>query len=268
MTVIVPPEVARGIRFAAHAITWNIPVGDQIGPWLDDVVAAGYDGVGVFGFQVRDIIDRPEVLGEQLAARGLGLASVTGLVDDSDEWAEQQMDFLQHFGAVHFACTDFDTTLTPQRAIEILDRRAAIGDARGINVYYHNHTGGVGETMTQVEAILAGQDPAHRHVMLDVGHATKDFPELPPELRALDFLTRHWSEVEFMEFKDWNDETDLNTPLGEGSADYDGIFSLIADRGYSGWIIVEQNGNLGQSLGRTAVESATVSRNFLRAHGL
>lgn len=268
MTTTIPPEVASGIQLAAHAITWNIPTGERVEPWLDDVVAAGYEGVGVFGFQMKEFIDRPEEFKTLLDDRGLGLASVTGLVDDSPEWAEQQMDFMAVFGTRHFACTDFDDTLTPDRAVRVLDERARIGDDRGINVYYHNHTGGVGETLTELDTLLDALDARHRHVMLDVGHATKDFPELPPAERALSFLTRRWQSVEFLEFKDWNEQTDLNTPLGEGHADYEAILALLAGSGYSGWIIVEQNGNLGDSLGRGPRECATLSREFLRSHGL
>lgn len=267
MTTI-PPEVADGIRLAAHAISWNIPTGERVEPWLDDVVRAGFEGVGVFGFQMKEFIDRPDVFKSMLDDRGLELASVTGLVDDSAEWAQQQMDFMEVFGTRHFACTDFDDTLTRARAVGILDERARIGDERGINVYYHNHTRGVGETLTELDALLDELDPSHRHVMLDVGHATKDFPELPPAERALSFLTRRWESVEFLEFKDWNEQTDLNTPLGEGYADYEGIFELLAGGRYRDWIIVEQNGNLGESLGRGPLECATVSREFLRTHGL
>ncbi|MEN2739617.1 sugar phosphate isomerase/epimerase family protein [Microbacterium sp. X-17] len=268
MTITVPPEIAKQIRFAAHAISWTIPMGDAIPGWLDEVVEAGYDGVAVFGFQIKDFIDRPDDFGRLLDARGLQLAAVTGLLDDTQEWAEKLMDFMSALGAEHLACTDFDTTLTIPKAIEILDERAGVGDSRGLKVYYHNHTGGVGETMAQVEAIFDGIEPAHRHVMLDVGHATKDFPELPPAERALDFLTRRWGTLEYLEFKDFNDETDLNTPLGEGYADWDGIAQLIAGGGYEGWIVIEQNGNLGPSRGRTPLECATISRDFVRRYGL
>ncbi len=34
----------------------------------------------------------------------------------------------------------------------------------------------------------------------------------------------------------------LNIPLGEGYCDYDRIFTLMRERGYAGWITVEQNG--------------------------
>ena len=68
-----------------------------------------------------------------------------------------------------------------------------------------------------------------------------------------------------MEFKDWSERTDLNTPLGEGHTDFDSVFGLMRERGYSGWITVEQNGNDGSSLGRTPSECARISREFLRS---
>ena len=264
----IPPDIAADIRLAAHAITWNIPRGADFEPWLDEVRDAGYAGIAIFGMQLEDLIDRPDDLRRMLESRGLKLAAVTGLMNDSDEWVERMLRFMADFGVMHLACTDFDTTLTIPRAAETLDVWARWGDELGINVYYHNHTGGVGETMTEVEELLDSLDPAHRHEMLDVGHATKDFPELEPAERAADFLTRHWGRIEFMEFKDWNESTDLNTPLGEGYADFDRIVSLIAGGGYHGWIVVEQNGNFGPSNGRGPAECARISRDFLRGYGL
>lgn len=256
------------IKIAAQSITWNIPRGQDFEPWLDDVAAAGYDGIAVFTMQVEDFLDDPARLHRMLQVRDLELAAVTGFVSDSNEWAVDVMRFMQGFGARHLACTDFDPELTVERAVEILDERSRASEPFGVNVYYHNHTSGVGETMTALERLMERLDPQFAHLMLDVGHATKDFSELPPALRAVDFLDRHWDDVEYLELKDWNEETDLNTPLGEGYADYGRILDLVRERGYSGeWLTVEQNGNLGPSKGRSPLESAKVSREFLARHG-
>jgi sugar phosphate isomerase/epimerase len=257
------------IKLAMHAISWNIPRGDAVGPWFDEVVEAGYDGVSMFSMQLEDFVDDRARLHRELDARGLQLAAVTGIISDSPEWTSRVMDLMEDFGTRHLAVTDFDPELTMDRAVEIVDERAARGDERGINVYYHNHTSGVGETMTLLEELLRRQDPAHRHVMLDAGHATKDFPEMAPGDRAADFLERHWSEVGFLELKDWNEETDLNTPLGEGYVDLDRIFTLVAEHGYPGeWLNVEQNGNQGPSKGRSPLETAKISRAALARYGL
>ena len=259
----------KDIKLAVHSITWNIPRGAEFEPWLDEVAEAGYEGVSLFAFQLEDFLDHPARLRHALGQRGLRLAAVTGFVGDTPEWAERVMDFMSGFGTRHLACTDFDTTLTIPRAVEILDERGRAARKYGINVYYHNHTGGVGETMTEVETIMAGLDPETAYFMIDVGHATKDFAEVAPDERAAGFLARHWSEIDYLELKDWNEVTDLNTPLGEGYADFDRIFRLIAESGYRGeWLTVEQNGNDGPSLGRSPLECARISRSFLTSYGL
>lgn len=256
------------MKVAVHSIGWNIPRGDAVEPWLDEVVSAGYDGVAIFGLQVEDFIEDPSRLTGMLDDRQLALAGVTAFMNDTREWAERVMEFMSGFGAVHLAFTDFDTTLTIERAAEILNERGAAARPYGVQVYYHNHTGGVGETMSEVEQIIDRVDPELVGVMLDVGHATKDFTELPVRERAVTFLKRQWPRVEYLELKDWNEETDLNTPLGEGHADFDGVFSLIASQGYPGsWLTVEQNGNEGLSRGRSSLECATRSREFVRRYG-
>jgi len=255
------------IRLALHSISWNIPRGENFEPWLDEVVEAGFEGVSLFAFQLPDFLDNPAQLRRALDSRALELAAITGLVDDSPEWAETVMQFMTTFGTRHLACTDFQTGLTIPRAAEILNERGRVSRQYGVNVYYHNHTRGVAETMTQLENLMALLDPEVVHFMLDVGHATKDFPELPPAERAASFLERHWPQMDYLELKDWNEVTDLNTPLGEGYADFDHIFRLIATGYPGGWLTVEQNGNLGPSLGRTPLECARISREYLVRYG-
>jgi sugar phosphate isomerase/epimerase len=243
-------------------------MGREFSAWLDAAQAAGYQGVAMFGLQLSEAVDNPAALRRALGERELELAAVTGFMADTEEWVRRLLAFMADVGCRHLALTDHHTTLTIPEAAERLDRWAAYGDKVGVNVYYHNHTGGVGETMTQVTQLLSALDPAHRHTMVDVGHATKDFAELPPAARAITFLEKHWGEFEYLEFKDWNEVTDLNTPLGEGCADWGRILGLVGAGGYRGWIVVEQNGNEGPSLGRGPAECGRISREFLRRHGL
>ena len=253
-------------RVAAHSLIWNVPRGRSFEPWLDEVVAAGYDGIAIFGFQIEDFLDDPAELERRLEDRSLRLAAVTAFMNDTPEWSKQIMQFMSRLGTTHLAFSDFDTTLTIPLAAQILNERGAVAKQHGVRVYYHNHTGGVGETMTEVEQIV---DPDLVGVMLDVGHATKDFSELPAVDRAATFLDRHWSRIEHLELKDWNEETDLNTPLGEGYADFDRIFGLMESNGYRGdWLTVEQNGHEGLSRGRSPLECATQSRELVRRYGI
>ena len=85
-----------------------------------------------------------------------------------------------------------------------------------------------------------------------------------PADRALTFLSKHWHQIDFVEFKDWCEATDLDTPVSEGLCDYYAVFDLIKTGGYEGCLLIEQNGNAGLQEGRTPLECARASRDFIR----
>jgi len=147
---------------------------------------------------------------------------------------------------------------------EHLNRIGELSLSYGIKTLYHNHTRGIGESFNDLERVHSEADASKVGMMLDTGHATKDFHELPPQERAITFLKKYWDRIEFMEFKDWNEHTDLNTPLGEGECDYESIFAQIRSVGYEGWILVEQNYSEKHSLGRSPKECAVISREYIR----
>ena len=100
--------------------------------------------------------------------------------------------------------------------------------------------------------------------MCDLGYASRDFIEFSMAQRAIHFLQTYWDRIDFIEFKDFNDETELNTPIGEGLCDWQAVFAFLQEKQYSGWITVEQNGHEGLSKGRSPLECATISRDFIR----
>ena len=144
---------------------------------------------------------------------------------------------------------------------ELLDQIGEIALTYDVRACYHNHTDHVGETMEETEALVALTDPTKFFGFLDVGHATKDFVGHPVEERAAIFLQRNWDRIDFIEFKDWSEENGLNTAVGAGQCNYGGVFSILKERNYSGWITVEQNGPTGD---KTALECAKASREFIR----
>ena len=54
------------------------------------------------------------------------------------------------------------------------------------------------------------------------------------------------------------------TELGQGALDFPGIFQILQDAGFSGWIIVETD----VTQLATPLESAIVSREYLRSLGM
>lgn len=254
------------IQVAAMHLTWNIPVGDDFVPWLREVKSAGYDGITSFShWGLESFIDRPEDLRTILGGEGLELAAVDAVLHSDFESYKPILEFMQALDCTILVCIDpAGSQKEYAKFAQMLNTIGEMADPFGVRVHYHNHTDSVGETMSDVEALMNEIDFDKVSLMLDVGHATKDFGELPPEQRASHFLEKHWDRLHYLELKDWNPETDLNTPLGEGATDYARIFELMRTRGYSGWLTVEQNGNDGYSNGRTPFECARISREFLR----
>lgn len=257
------------VRIAAMSLIWGLPQGNDRQRWFDtwikETASAGYDGVTGFVEDFDAFLGEPELLEEKLSGHGLALAALDWRARDGDDSYRRYFDLMAAVGCRLFVCID------PARSgkdyskwARILNDVGRTAASYGIDVHYHNHTASVGETFTDMQKLLAEIDPEYVKVMLDVGHATKDFVEYPPRERALRFLEAYWDRLNYMEFKDWNETTDLNTPLGEGHADYAGIFTMMKAGGFSGWVTVEQNGNDGASLGRTPLECAKVSREFIR----
>lgn len=262
---------ALDVQFAAMSLGWSNPHGEQLAPWLAEVKSAGYAGVAGFAFagMVETFYGQfgdPAAFKSMLDEHGLALASVdVGVAADFDFY-RQVCNFMAAVGGRHLVCLggtgradgDFATVGA------LLNRIGEIAHEYGLSAAYHNHTGAIGETFTDMDRLLAETDPDRFSVMVDVGHATKDFVELPVRERAVAFLEKYWGRIDFIEFKDWHPDTDLNTPLGEGECDWPTLFNLLRTKNYAGWITVEQNGSEGTSHERTPLECARTSRDFIK----
>ncbi|WP_424768024.1 sugar phosphate isomerase/epimerase family protein [Paenibacillus sp. sgz302251] len=254
------------IQVAAMSLNWNNPAGEQFEPWLMEVKDAGYDGItGFASSSLASFMDQPHQLKAMLDRNGLKLASVDVHFQPDFDYYKKVCECLAVNGCENLAYIDPKGGPKAYRELgEWLDRIGEMSLGYGVRTFYHNHTRGIGETFTDLERVHAEVDPGRVFMMLDLGHATKDFIELPPQERAIAFLRKYKGRIKFMEFKDWNERTDLNTPLGEGYCDYEAVFQWVRDTGYQGWILVEQNGNDGLSLDRTPLECAMLSRAFLQ----
>lgn len=260
------PDGTVNIKLAAMHLNWNIPQEDKFIPWLQEVKAAGYEGITSFAhWGLENFIERPQDLKVLLDDHGLEMAAVDVRLHDDFQAYIPILKFMASLDCKLMVCIDpAGTKKEYQRFGKILNTIGEMALEYGVHAHYHNHTDSLGETYFDMESLIAELDPDKVSLMLDIGHATKDFVEFPPEERAIRFLEKYWQQIHYLEFKDWNEASDLNTPLGEGYADYDRIFALIKEKGYSGWITIEQNGNDGLSLKRSPLECARISREFVR----
>lgn len=256
---------SKGIRIAAMSVLWGNPRGEAFLPWLREVKQLGYDGIGGFSFDYDEHLKAPADYKKMLDDTGLSLGSfdIFGIDTNFDQY-RRTCEFLNYNSCNNLVLLGgYGKKDGDFKALgELLNYIGEIALEYSINVVYHNHSGMSGESFGDMDKLLASTDPKKVFAMVDTGHATCDFVDYPViGDRAVRFLQKYWDRVKFIEFKDYNNETWLSTPVGEGLCDHQAVFSLIKEKEYSGWITVEQNGT---SLDRTPFECAKKSREFIR----
>jgi len=151
---------------------------------------------------------------------------------------------------------------------------------RGFEVAFHPHGGSYIETPEEIDRLMAGTDPETVGLCIDTGHAF--FGGGDP----LDLMRRHGDRLRLVHLKDvdldvlaelkrdgygieeaW--KRGIFCELGAGGVDLDGFLGLIEERGYDGWIVVEQDRVLeGADALARAHESEARNRDFLRRRGI
>jgi inosose dehydratase len=256
------------IKFASMSLHWNNPAGDDFEPWLKKVKAIGYDGVTCFAEGLECFLDKPSELKSMLDNAGLKLAAVDFQLADSPEKLVRMLDLMNAVESdilvviVHKA--DIKTPELYRYYADRVNQVGGISLKRGIRTHLHNNSDSIGRNMTDWQKLIPLLDFSKVFLMSDTGHATKDFDELPHQERAVKFINDNWEKLSYLELKDYNEKTDLDTPLGEGLCDLNAIFGMITDRGYTGWITLEQNQNNGLSLGRSPELCAEISLEYAR----
>ena len=258
------------VKWASMSLHWNNPIGDRFEPWLGAVKSVGYDGVSCFAEIVTDpFCDKASSLNQALKNTGTELASIAIQLNDTEEMFERTMNLMNETGCENLICIAHGANdKTPElykHYAGLFNNIAEKSFARGICSHLHNNSDSIVRNFTDWSRMMPLIDWNKAFFMADTGHATKDFDEKPHSECAVSFLDEHWDKLHYLEFKDFNEVTDLDTPLGEGFCDYPGIFDIMKERGYTGWITIEQNQNSGLSLGRSPEECARISREFVRS---
>jgi len=221
------------LKIACMSLMWGhcALATEDVPRWLDEVAEAGYAGVALFDRELGRFMQESE-FHELLKDRSLELSSVDYSIDRDFDRLRGTCEFMRSLNARHLvtigglATRDAD----PVEIADILNEIGEIALEYGVHACYHNHTDNTGETLEETEHLPALTDPGKFFGFVDTGHATKDFVGHPVERRA-------------------------------ALCDYDAVFQILKEKGYSGWITVEQNGPMGD---KTPVECAKASREFIR----
>lgn len=153
----------------------------------------------------------------------------------------------------------------------------AVLEQTGIRTVFHHHCAGFVETPGEISCLLDRTDPGLLGLVFDTGHYVYGSGTTEVDIRA--GLRRFADRIWYIHFKDcdpdvamrarreqWDYFTALRhgvfCELGKGQVDFRAVLEWLRDRGYDGYVLVEQDVLPGMG---TPVESARRNREYLRS---
>ncbi|MCC6315787.1 MAG: TIM barrel protein [Thermomicrobiales bacterium] len=177
------------------------------------------------------------------------------------------------------ALPDADWVILAHGANEIA---RAVRAETGLPLAFHPHSAGWVETPAEIARFAAATDPDLVGLVFDTGHLTYGQGPYPDPSELLHLLDALGDRVRLVHFKDcspqiaeraraaeWDYFTAIRhgvfCELGQGAVDFPAIIGRLRERGYAGWIVVEQDVLPGMGAPK---ESAARNRAYLRGIGV
>lgn len=270
-------RTAERLKFGCASITWN---GDDPRA-IDDIAAAGYRGIQLRSAAVARWNDRPSELKALLAQRGLTFVALSSGVVSIDPAKESETialhtrnaQFLSDAGGLYLQVVDerprdrIPDAAEFRRMGRLLTEIGARTADRGIALGLHNHMGNLSQSPDEVARVLDASDPRVVRLELDVAHYQAAGGDPVAAVR------QYADRLLFLHLKDLQRPAPHGAPssyrfveLGEGNVNIRGVLRALTDMNFGGWAIVELDAVPAES-GRTAAESAIMSRRFLERNG-
>lgn len=175
----------------------------------------------------------------------------------------------------HVKLEDGMTDAEYKQFAKVLNQVGEITLAHGVKSCFHNHVGATIETRHEIDQLFALVDRNLIFMGPDTGHLAWAGADV------LQFCRDYASSIKTMHIKDVNPQVmqagvaaewdyrtfsdhGIWTELGQGCVDFPAVFQILEEAGFKGWLIVETD----VTQLPTALESAEVSRRYLRTLGL
>jgi inosose dehydratase len=293
-----PADALPDASIGTVPILWNnvdiveLRLGTDAATLLDEIARTGFEGTqhGLGfppGAELRDA----------LAGRGLRLAevyaslsaTVNGPTEEAAAEARERLDILVD-GDGEVLCVALDgspdrertagrasapgtpvlTDVGWQRLADLLDDLGRATRDAGRRMAFHPHAGTFVETPDEVERLTALTDPQLVPLCLDVGHflvgggdpvqALRTYGERVTHVHLKDVSADVLAGLRDGSVAGFDDaiRARLFTELGAGVLDLDGVLDALIERGYRGWMMVEQDSCWGPPS-----ESAAIGRRVL-----
>jgi inosose dehydratase len=127
-----------------------------------------------------------------------------------------------------------------------------VKEAYDMRTVFHHHCAGYVETPAEIDMLMSLTDPSLLGLCLDTGHyafgggdpveALKKYYQRIWHVHFKDFEPGVGKEVERLKLNYFQSvEKGVFCELGKGSVHFKEILNVLNDRGYNGWIVVEQD---------------------------
>ena len=291
----------EGVLVGCGQITWKR--GTPREQVLTEIAQAGYDGAPAGPRPGRSAEETVELYAQYgLKPAPAYLGADFWKADQRDEILERARklaSFMRQVGCteLYVAAGGFDyTTVSGQTRSQLaghVGSEDAISDAEyeqfarvlnevgkitleeGVRSCFHNHVGSVIETGEEIDRLFSLVDRDLVFQGPDIGHLAWGGVDVVQFCRdyAKSIKTMHLKDINPVVLKKGQEEKwDYQTfseegifaELGEGFVDFPTVFDILRDAGFQGWIIVETD----VTQKPTALESAIISRNYLKSIGV
>jgi inosose dehydratase len=259
-------EADQDLRVGCQTIVWGSDaIREDLPRVLKEVAGCGYQGVEI-GARHLDLseIGRTKRLLAENRLELVGLHTNRSCISDEEAmggFAEGRriLDAIAELDGDHLIISGEPSS----QELGNLERLALIAENWGVRICYHNHYLEIEDGYKGLRRILESTDPNAVGLALDLGwvHRAGESAEDAVE----EFIDR----VEILHFKDvigvLPEERDNLTDLaaaveiGEGDLCWTHIVEMARDRGFSGWIVVEQD-----TTEQSPQDSSCQSRRYLR----
>jgi inosose dehydratase len=152
----------------------------------------------------------------------------------------------------------------------------AVKDKYGMRTVFHHHCGGYVETPWEVAKLMKLTDPALLGLCLDMGHFA--FGGGNP----VEALEKYYNRIWHVHFKDFDPkvgrdaiekeydyfksvEEGVFCELGQGNVDFQSIVNILNEKGFDGWVVVEQDVLPGMGSPKKCADN---NRKYIKSLGL
>ena len=228
------------LRFAYSTINWGATC--DLPTALAEIREAGWGAVELFGHSLDHLGPRETLTA---ALGGLAVATLFGAValpitEEQRITHQRQIARAAELGATAYGIVGGQrlryrppTGAEYAKLSAFLEELAVYGAARGVAVSYHPHTGCTVETADETDALLRGTSALR--LCLDASHiALVDEDPLAT-------FEHFWGRIGYIHLKDWARGKFVELGRGTIGIDFPGLLRALEERGFTGWIVIENS---------------------------